>query len=191
MREPQARRRGILYIITCASSSAPLVHDFVVQAQAAGWDVCVILTPHARKFVNVALLSQQTGHPVRSKYKRPEEPDVLPRADAIIVFPATFNTLNKWALGISDTLAVGLLCEYTGLRMPIIAVPGVTTASGLDTHPAFLKSMESLRAYGVRVLYEPERYPPKNEVPWHIILEELDRLMEQRENSEILPGEQI
>ena len=39
------------------------------------------------------------------------------------------------------------------------------------------------------VLYEPEKYPPKNEVPWNIILEELDRLVERTDNSEMLLGE--
>jgi hypothetical protein len=36
----------------------------------------------------------------------------LPPADAIAVAPATYNTINKWAAGISDTLALGILCEY-------------------------------------------------------------------------------
>ncbi|HEU5382854.1 MAG TPA: flavoprotein [Ktedonobacteraceae bacterium] len=168
--------RGVLYVITCASASAPRIPRFVEQAQAAGWDVCVILTPQATKFVDVATLAHLTGHPVRSEYKRPEEPDVLPRADVVVVLPLTFNTLNKWVLGISDTLALGLLCEYTGRRIPIVAVPGVTTASGLDTHPAFVRSMRMLRRYGVHLLYEPEVYPPRNEVPDEVILESIHRI---------------
>jgi flavoprotein len=35
-----------------------------------------------------------------------------------VVAPATFNTINKWAQGISDTLALGLLNEATGLGLP-------------------------------------------------------------------------
>ncbi len=171
-----AATRGVLHVITCASASAPRIERFVAQAQVAGWDVCVILTPQATKFVDVVALTRLTGHPVRSEYKRPEEPDVLPRADAIVALPLTFNTLNKWALGISDTLALGLLCEYTGRKTPIVAVPGVTTASGLDTHPAFLRSMRLLRRYGVHLLYNPEAYPPRNEVPDEIILETLHYL---------------
>lgn len=176
MNEILASPKGVLYIVSCASSSAPLVKDFVSSAQAVGWDVCCIPTPQGRKFIDIPFLERLTGHPVRSEYKHPNEQDVLPRADAIVVFPATFNTLNKWALGISDTLAVGLLCEYTGLKIPIIAVPGVTNASGLDTHPAFSRSITQLREYGVQVIYEPEKYPPKNEVPWSVILEVLDRI---------------
>lgn len=172
----KAASRGVLYVITCASASAPRIEKFVAQAQAVGWDVCVILTPQATKFVDVAALTHLTGYPVRSEYKRPEEPDVLPRADAVVALPLTFNTLNKWALGISDTLALGLLCEHTGRKTPIVAIPGVTTASGLDTHPAFLRSMRLLRKYGVHLLYNPAAYPPRNEVPDEIILETLHRL---------------
>jgi hypothetical protein len=127
MSEIRSTSRGVLYVISCASRPAQRVQDFVRVAQAAGWEVCVVVTPQATKFVDSPLLEELTGYPVRCEYKRPEELDVLPRADALVVFPATFNTLNKWALGISDTLALGLLCEYTGLKMPIVAVPCVLT----------------------------------------------------------------
>jgi Flavoprotein len=164
----------VLYIISCAASSATLVPNLVKQVQAVAWDVCVITTPQGTKFLEIPLVEQLTKHPVRSEYKRPEEPDVLPRADAIVVFPATFNTINKWALGISDTLALGLLCEYTGLKMPIVAVPCFRTGGGLDGHPAFFRSLQMLREYGVRVFYEPEKYPSKNQVPPDVILAVLD-----------------
>jgi hypothetical protein len=63
----------------------------------------------------------KTGHPVRSEYKEPGEPDVLPPADAMIAAPVTCNSLAKWAAGISDTLPLGLLVEAVGKRMPVVA----------------------------------------------------------------------
>lgn len=167
--------RGVLSIISCASRAAQHVPELVATAQRAGWVTCVIATPQALKFLDRSVLERLTGYPVRSEYKHPDEPDVLPRADALIVFPATFNTINKWALGISDTLALGVLCEYTGLHLPIVAVPCVLTHSGLDTHPAFPQSLERLRSYGVEVLYDPDTYPPKNEVPAPVILQRLEQ----------------
>jgi phosphopantothenoylcysteine synthetase/decarboxylase len=167
----------VLYQIVCGSSSAPLAERLVKAAQVVGWSVCVITTPHGTKFIDKPILENLTGYPVRSEYKHPEEPDLLPRADAIVVFPATFNTLNKWALGISDTLAVGLLSEYTGLKKPIVAVPCFMTGGGLDTNPAFQRSIRILRRYGVRVIYRPDLYPPRNQVPAHVILEELESLL--------------
>src|SRR5215471_11047778 len=179
MSEHVSKARGVLYIISCAASSATLVPNLVTQAQEVGWEVCVITTPQGTKFLDIPLLERLTGHPVRSEYKRPEEPDVLPRADAIVVFPATVNTLNKWALGIMDTLALGLLSEFMGMSMPVLAIPCMLTGSGLDTHPAFSKSIAFLRGCGVEVIYETEKYPPKNEVPWEIMLDELHDMMQQ------------
>lgn len=176
MSTPPFKATRVLYVISCGSSSATLVPDFVQLAQSVKWDVCVIATPEGTKFINKPLLEKLTGHPVRYEYKRPEEPDVLPRADAIVVFPATFNTMNKWALGISDTLALGLLCEYTGLKMPIVAVPCFRTGGGLDGHPAFFRSIDLLRSYGICVIYEPEAYPPKNQVPAETILHVLHKM---------------
>jgi len=148
----------VLYIISCGSPAAAHVPRLVELTQNDGWQVCVIASPHGRRFLDIPRLEQLTGYPVRSEYKQPDEPDILPRADAVVAFPATFNTLNKWVLGISDTLAVGLLCEYTGLGGPVIAVPCVGTNSGLDTHPAFQRSLAQLADYGVDVVYDRDTY---------------------------------
>nr|BFE73441.1 hypothetical protein GCM10020092_067420 [Actinoplanes digitatis] len=78
--------------------------------------MCAITTPMGARFVDVAHLADLTGHPVRSAYKNPADPDVLPRADACVVAPASFNTVNKLANGICDTLAAG--CGLRGDRRP-------------------------------------------------------------------------
>jgi hypothetical protein len=167
----------VLYLISCGSSSAlEMVEPAVVACQAAGWDVCVLTTPMGKQFLNMPRLHQLTGHPVRSEYKQWDMPDVLPRADAIIVYPASFRTINNWAAGNSDTAAVGILCEYLGLRMPIVAVPCLRTGSGLDTHPVFLESIRKLNAWGACVLYEPEKYPIRNQIPIEVALKELEQL---------------
>jgi phosphopantothenoylcysteine synthetase/decarboxylase len=147
----------VLYVIACGGRPARDLPMFVKRTQAAGWDVCVVGTPSAMKFLDVSLLEELTRHPVRSEYKRPDEPDVLPPPDALVVAPATFNTINKWAAGISDTLALGLLNEAIGLGVPVVAVPTANLA--LIRHPAFLRSIAQLRACGVRVLFDPDRYP--------------------------------
>lgn len=80
----------------------------------------------------------------------PHEPDPLPRADAVVAAPLTFNSLNKWAAGISDTLALGLLNEALGLGLPIIAAPVVKEA--LRRHPAYGAATATLRSCGVHLL---------------------------------------
>ncbi|MGH8241133.1 MAG: flavoprotein, partial [Steroidobacteraceae bacterium] len=119
-----------------------------------GWDSHVILSPTAATWVDVERLAEVSGHPVRVEPRTPHDPDPLPAADAIITAPLTFNSLNKWAAGISDTLALGLLNEALGLRLPITAAPCVKEA--LRQHPAYDSSVETLVAAGVTVL-DPER----------------------------------
>jgi phosphopantothenoylcysteine synthetase/decarboxylase len=66
------------------------------------------------------------------------------------VVPATFNTVNKWAAGISDTFALGVLNEAIGLKLPIIVAPYAKPS--LAAHPAFRVSLEKLNGWGVNVL---------------------------------------
>jgi phosphopantothenoylcysteine synthetase/decarboxylase len=119
--------------------------------------VCVLTTPSGLRFADVAALEQVTGHPVRSQYKEPGEPDVLPPPDAVIVAPATVNTINKWAAGICDTLALGILVEAIGKRLPLVALPFTNRAHA--AHPAFAENVAKLRSWGVTVLFGPDVYP--------------------------------
>ena len=141
----------VLYVIACAAPPAADVAELVRLAQRRGWDTCVLTTPSARRFTDVAALGRQTGHPVRSEYKNPGQPDVLPDPDAVIVAPATVNTINKWAAGICDTLALGILVEAIGKRLPIVALPSTNQAHA--AHPAFTENVGKLRSWGVSVLF--------------------------------------
>jgi Flavoprotein len=152
-----AHTRPVLYIIACGAPPAGELTAFVRDAQAQGWDVCVIATPDGGKFLDAGNLAGLTGHPVRAGYKRPDEPDALPPPNALVVAPATFNTVNKWAQGISDTLALGLLNEAVGLRLPIVAVPWPNAA--LAAHPVFARSVAALREWGITVILDAARLP--------------------------------
>jgi phosphopantothenoylcysteine synthetase/decarboxylase len=142
--------RGVLYVVACAAPPAGKAGELVRLAQGDGWDVCVLLTPSARRFTDAVALERISGHPVRSEYKNPGEPDVLPPPDAILVAPASVNTVNKWAAGICDTLALGILVEAIGKRLPIVAVPSSNSAHA--AHPAFTENVARLRSWGVTVL---------------------------------------
>ncbi len=139
-------------MIACAAPPARDVGRLVAAAQAEGWTACLLVTPSAVRFMDVAKLARLTGYPVRSEYKNPDEPDVLPPPDAIIVAPATVNTINKWAAGICDTLALGILVESFGLKLPVVAVPWTNPAHA--AHPVFAQSLARLASWGVRVLAE-------------------------------------
>jgi phosphopantothenoylcysteine decarboxylase len=140
----------VLYLVVCAAPPAQAVSEPIAHLQAKGWTVCVIATPRAVGWIDIAALAGQTGHPVRKEYQGPDDSESLPRADAIAVAPATFNTVNKWVAGISDTFALGLLNEAIGLRLPIVVAP--YAKASLASHPAYARSLQTLSEWGVTVL---------------------------------------
>lgn len=166
-------QRPVLYLVACGGPPAKHLHAFVRFAQDQGWDVCVITTPDGTKFLDTDELADLTGHPLRVHYKQPDEPDVLPPADAFVIAPATFNTINKLAAGISDTLALGLVNEAIGLGLPIIAAPWPNAALG--RHPAFQHSIAVLRDWGMRIVLNPAHLPRASEAPSVFPWEELKR----------------
>lgn len=168
---------SVLYIIACGSPAAHRVGVLVGLAQRDGWDVCVVTSPDGRKFVDVPALAAQTGHPVRSTFKSPGDPDVLPDADAIVVAPATVNTINKWAAGIADTLPLGLILEGQAKGLPIVALP--YTNAVMARHPAFRESLDRLRGWGITVIFNDqvvhlpqagEIEPGLDDIPWQLTL---------------------
>jgi len=176
----------VLYLF---GSAAPPVFDVasvIEDAQQRGFDVCLGLTPTAHRWLGSQLveLERLTGHPVRSEYKQPGEPDVWPKADVIVVAPATFNTVNAWALGLTHDFVVGVVAEGIGKGIPLVAMPCVNAA--YVRHRQFERSVAELRAMGVEVLYgeggfvpnQPGQGRPK-EYPWRLALEAAERVVKK------------
>jgi phosphopantothenoylcysteine synthetase/decarboxylase len=65
--------------------------------------------------------------------------------------------MNKWAAGICDTLALGILVEAIGKGLPTVALPFTNRAHA--AHPAFIENVGRLRSWGVTVLFGPDVYP--------------------------------
>lgn len=182
MGEVTARR--VLYLIVCGSPRARRLGELVNRAQARGWTVCVIPTPQGLTFIDRLALEKQTGFPVRAMYEPGSSAEALPPPDAMLVCPATFNTINKWAYGLADTLALSLLTEAVGLELPLVAAPALNSAQA--AHPAFERSVAALRAMGVTVLYGPGVYEPAppgtggRPYDWEVVLEAVEERMGDR-----------
>jgi len=172
------RKTRVLSIIACAAGPAAQIGTLVEAAVDRGWAVQVIATPSALEFFDAGQIEAVTGTPVRSQYSKPGAPrSRIP--DAIIVAPATFNSINQWALGISDTYALGVLAEQTGLGVPVVVLPFVSDA--LASRPPFMRSIRALRAEGVSILLGPggvRTHPAHGEsgvadaFPWQLALDE-------------------
>lgn len=177
-------RMSVLYLF---GSAAPPVHDVarpIAEAQARGFDVCLGLTPTANGWLGDQLpeLERLTGHPVRSEYKRPGEPDVWPKADVIVFAPATFNSVNAWAQGLTHDFVIGVVAEGIGKGIAIVAMPCVNAA--FVQHRAFDRSVAELRAMGVRVLYGEGGFVPNqpgqgkpSSYPWDLALDAAERIV--------------
>ncbi|MFE9922762.1 flavoprotein [Streptomyces sp. NPDC005774] len=149
-------KKPFLYVVVCASGIAGEVGTLITAARQRGWDVGVVATPQGLGLLDTEAIEAQTGYPIRSAWRKPGEARPLPPADAIAVAPATFNTVNKWAAGISDTLALGILCEAYGMGVPIAVLPYLNAAQA--AHPAYRQSLERLTGMGVLIgSHEPHR----------------------------------
>lgn len=175
----------VLHLIVCAAPRARRIGELVGRAQARGWTVCAIPTPQALKFVDRPALEEQTGYPVRAEYEPGGTADPLPAPDAMLVCPATFNTINKWAFGLADTLALAILTEAIGLGLPLVAAPALNSAQA--AHLAFERSVAALREMGITVLYGPGVYEPGppgtggRPYDWELVLEALEDRTAERD----------
>jgi phosphopantothenoylcysteine synthetase/decarboxylase len=151
------RLNPFLYVVVCAAGVAGDVRELITMAQDRGWDVGVVATPQGLGFIDAAAVEAQRGYPIRSAWRLPGDPRPLPPPDAIAVAPATFNTINKWAAGVSDTLALGILCEAYGLGIPTAVLPYVNSA--MAAHPAYQESLDRLRGMGVLVSSRESHQP--------------------------------
>jgi len=171
-----------LCVVVCGAGPASQVGVLVDLAQRDHWKVHVVATPAAMAFLDQEALAEQCGTPVRSDY-RPQGAGG-PRsssADAVIVAPATFNSINKLAAGVTDTYALNVVAEAIGRDTPVVILPFVNTA--LAARQPFQRAVDALRAEGVRVLFGPGQWQPHPpgtgdhhlaEYPWRLALTTAD-----------------
>jgi phosphopantothenoylcysteine decarboxylase/phosphopantothenate--cysteine ligase len=114
-----------------------------------GAEVKVIMTESAKDFITPLTLSTLSKHPVLSQFVKNEagewnnHVDLGLWADAMVIAPASANTLAKMAHGECDNL---LLAVYLSARCPVFVAP----AMDLDMlkHPSTQKNLQSLQGYG-------------------------------------------
>ncbi len=140
------RAKKILLGITgsiAAYKAAILVRLFVKQ----GAEVKVLMTPSAKDFITPLTLATLSKNQVYSDVSSEEgwnnHVDLGLWADAMIVAPATANTLAKMANGLCDNI---VLAAYLSAKCPVFVAP----AMDLDMwiHPATQKNIETLISYG-------------------------------------------
>lgn len=148
--------RGVLYVVVCAAGATRLVPSKLLPAAGKrGWDVYVLATEQAVEAFGDTLqeIEATTGRPVRTGFHTTVGYS-LPDPDAVLLAPATFNTIRKMALAIADTYVLTRLAEQIGRGVPIVVGPYVN--SDFARHPVYEASLATLRGWGVRVVVGPE-----------------------------------
>ena len=127
--------------------------------QRSGYDVRVIATPSALKFVGESTFHALSRHPVHHDLWSPGDGagelhvELAREAAAMVVYPATTRVVGSLAAGITDDLVT---LTASCMRGPVVLCPAMHTAmANWDPHK---EAKEGLRAAGVHVV-EPVSGP--------------------------------
>ena len=152
---PLAGRRLLLGVSgSIASYKAAALTRLLVQA---GAEVQVILTEAAAAFVTPLTLGTLSKKPVLTGFLRDaasgqwhNHVELGLWADALLIAPASANTLGQLANGLCPSL---LSAVYLSARCPVFLAP----AMDLDmyAHPAVAQNLARLRSYGNHVFDSP------------------------------------
>ncbi len=122
-----------------------------------GYEVKVVMTPAATKFLSPLTFHTLTGNPVGvelfdSSYTgKVKHIDLASYADIIVVAPTTANTLGKVAAGIADNLLTNLLLAAS---VPTVLLPSMN--ENMYQHRAVQRNIKYLRSWGYHLLEPTE-----------------------------------
>jgi phosphopantothenoylcysteine decarboxylase / phosphopantothenate---cysteine ligase len=120
----------------------------------SGYDVTVVPTAAALKFVGEPTWAALSGNPVSTDVWTDvhEVPHVRlgQHADLVVVAPATADLLARAAHGLADDLLTNVLLTA---RCPVVLAPAMHTE--MWAHPATVANVATLRSRGVQVIDPP------------------------------------
>lgn len=139
--------------------------ELVRRLQQEGLEVEVVMTRHAQEFITPLTFAALTGRKVITDMFSAEDSTpanvesaiehiaVAQRADALVIAPATSNTIAKLAQGIADDFLSTL---YLATTAPTIIAPAMNV--NMWEHEATQSNLKTLRARGVHIVAPDEGY---------------------------------
>ncbi len=142
-----------LVVVLTGSIAGAKACDVISRLVQRGHHVRCVATEAALRFVGPATLEGLTGAVPLTDLFAPgaalEHIELTRWADAVLVCPATANTLNRFAAGMADDLPGALFLAHDR-RKPWLVAPAMNPA--MWAHPATQAAVAQLTAWGVRVL---------------------------------------
>ena len=151
-------RKKILALAVTGSIAAHKAIDVASQLTQAGVDVRVILSEEAQRFVTELPFKTLSRNPViTSLYDedegwKPTHITLADEADALLVAPATANTIAKLALGLAGD-ALGCVALALNPQAQLVIAPAMN--GKMWNHPATQQHVQTLRERGA-VVIDPE-----------------------------------
>lgn len=143
-----------LFILVTGAGVSPRASELINGSVAAGWQTYTVGTPNLAMVTDPAALLDRPGVTWVRDYKYPPL-DIFPFG-TMLVAPCTFNTFNKLAHGIGDTLVTAMVNDALGAGLPVFIAPSFNT--GLWNHPQTRISTNRLREWGCEII-EPQISP--------------------------------
>jgi phosphopantothenoylcysteine decarboxylase/phosphopantothenate--cysteine ligase len=143
---------NLLFILT-GSIAGFKACDAISQLVQRGHRVRTVATESALRFIGPATLEGLTGNAVLTDLFASgaalEHIDLTRWADAVVVCPATANTINHFAAGLADDLAGALFLAHDRSK-PFLIAPAMNPA--MWSHPGTVGAVEKLSQWGVKFL---------------------------------------
>lgn len=133
-----------------AAYKAAVLIRLLVKKQC---QVQVIMTKYAKEFITPLTLATLSKRPIMVDFYNPENGDWNNHvdmglwADAMIIAPASANTIAKMANGIADNL---LLTTYLSARCPVFVAPAMDI--DMFEHKATTNNIKKLEEYGNHII---------------------------------------
>ena len=145
------RGKKILFGV-CGSIAAFKAAGWVSSLAQEGAQVHVVMTAAATRFVTPLTFAALSGNPAHSElFAAGMEHIALPAAaDAVLIAPATAQTIARLAHGLADDL---LAASVLACAAPVLICPAMN--SRMLAHPATQRNLAALREYGCRIV-EPD-----------------------------------
>ena len=150
MAQAETETFDVAYLILSGTTTAARCPDLLRGLFGLGFStVIAIPTPNASRVIAPRELADVAGARLVESYFdaaiRPRPP-----RGVVLFAPCGFNSLNKLAHGIADTLALSVTAEAIGRRTPVIVGPSLNQP--LLDHPITRTSLATLAGWGVTIV---------------------------------------